>query len=322
MVRSPVPAELLEVMMRHGVMAFVMVTLVALAGPMAWAEDAPAEGPVGCVKVIPPRCECVEREIVVPAVTRLECEPVWDEIEDPVYKTVREAIWVDVEVPIWKTRPVPVYTTQRTPIYADVQVPCWKMRRIPIHVTQRTPVFEEIEVPVFTTERVPVMKEVCDPCTGEITSVPCGCEVRVVQCGTRTEVRIKGFEEKQVQCGWRPERFQDGTRTVKKVVDWEEKRVVCAQRYERYQDGTRTERRCSGFDTKQVQVGTRTLKVPAGTRQREVVVCPAKTRVERERITIPCRRVTVVPDGAAKGTPLAGTEEVLTESEYAAAVGR
>ncbi len=306
--------------MRRLVLALTMAALLVAVGPNAWADD--EQPAVGCVKVIPARCECVEHEVPIPAVTRTEIEVVYVDHEEPVFKTVREPVWEDVEVPVWKSRTVPVYTTQRVPVYEDVEVPCWKIRRIPIYVTQRTPVFEEIEVPVFTSERVPVTKEVCDPCTGEMTTVVCGCDVRVVQCGTRTEMRIKGFEEKQVQCGWRPERFQDGTRTVRKVVDWKEEQVLCTHRYERYQDGTRTERRCTGYKTEEVQCGTRTIKVCAGTREKVIEVCPARMTTRTERITIPCRRVTVVPDGSTKGAPLAGTDEVMTESEFAAAVGR
>lgn len=303
--------------MRRCLMVVLMAGLWAGVSAEAHAEDpAPA---TGCVKVIPARCECVEHEVPVPAVTRIETEPVYEDHEEPIYKMVHEAIWEDVEVPIWKSRRVPVMATRRIPIYEDVEVPCFKVRRIPIYVTHRIPVFEDIEVPVFAAERIPVTKEVCDPCTGEMVTVVCGHDVQVVQCGTRTERRIKGFEEKQVQCGWRPERFQDGTRTVRKVVDWKEEQYECSFRYERYQDGTRTERRCVGHDVKRVQTGTRTIKICTGVREKVVEVCPARMTTRTERVTIPCRRVTVVPDGATKGAPLPGTDEVLTESEYAAA---
>lgn len=266
-------------MMRRAIAAGLMVFL--LAATPAWAEDAPA---VGCVKVIPARCECVEREVVIPAQMGTRCVPVYE----------------DVEVPVYKSRKVPVYTTRRIPIYEDVEVPCWKTRRVPIYVTRKIPVFEDVEVPVFTAQKIPVTRTFTDPCTGCVRTV-CTYDVKVVQCGTRLERRVCGFEEEQVECGWRPERYQDGTRTVKKVVGWDEEEVLCTWRYERYQDGTRTERR------------------RAGTRTETHEIAPARTEIEVERVPVPCRRVTVVPDGTEGAAPLTGTTEVLTETEYAAA---
>ncbi|MDJ0975660.1 MAG: hypothetical protein QNJ98_14455 [Planctomycetota bacterium] len=254
---------------------------VLLLSTPAFAEDAP---PVGCVKVIPERCECVEREVVIPA--RMGTRSI------PVYE--------DVEVPVFKSRRVPVYTTRRIPVYEDVEVPCWKVRRVPMYVTRKIPVFEDVEVPVFAAEKYPVTREFVDPCTGCVRTI-CTFDVKVVQCGTRIERRVCGFEEEQVECGWRPERYQDGTRTVKKVVDWKEEQVLCTWRFERYQDGTRTERRRTGVRTETYEI------------------CPAQTVIEVDRVTVPCRRVTVVPDGTEGAVALPGTTEVMTEAEFAAA---
>lgn len=260
----------------------LVLAVFAIATPAGAEDAAPA---VGCVKVIPARTECVEREIVIPARMATRCVPVYE----------------DVEVPVYKQREVPVYRTRRTPIYEDVEIPCWKVRRVPIYATRRVPVFKDVEVPVFRAERVPVTREVCDPCTGALVPV-CAYDVRVVQCGTRLEPRLCGWEEERVACGWRPERYQEGTRVVKKLVDFKVEQVVCGTRCETYQDGTRTERRQTGV------------------REETYEVCPARTIVRTERIGVPCRRVTVVPDGTAGAQPLPGTDQVMTDSEFAAGI--
>lgn len=207
----------------------ILLAVCAIAVP-AHADE--AEPVVRCVKVIPARTECVEREVVIPARTETRC----------------------------------------TPVYANVEVPCFKVRRVPIYITRRVPIWGEVEVPVFRAQLTPVTREYCDPCTGCVRTV-CSHDVRVVQCGTRLEPRITEYKQERIRCGWREERYQCGTRTERRLT------------------GTRSETR---------------------------EVCPARTVTRTDRVTVPCRRVTVVPDGTTGAEPLSGTTEVLTESEYAA----
>ena len=91
-------------------------------------------------------------------------------------------------------------------------------------------------------------------------------------------------------------------------------------RAERYQDG---------FDVKVVPCGVKTTMVPGeprterrltGHRTETVVVQPAGSRTVTRRIPVPCRRVTVYPDCGPMGGPMAGTTEVMTQSQYRAAV--
>jgi hypothetical protein len=165
--------------------------------------------------------------------------------------------------------------------------------------------------------------------------------------GTRPEQRLVGFREERVACGTRTEKVQVGTRTERRLQGYETRMVAC---------GTECQRYVAGRECREVVVGTTaecfvvktceeevfagierqvvehdvSRRVPAaleislrrtGWRTETEVVCPATTRTVTERVTIPCRRVTVVPDGAPYVAPLPGTEGCMTQSEFAAALG-
>lgn len=103
----------------------------------------------------------VERTVTIPAVTR----------------TVRTAVFETIDVP--------VYGNKCTPMFRDVKVPIYRTRDVPVYRTRRTPKYEEHEVPVYATREIPLTREVCDPCTGERTRVPCGCRTERYQSGVR-----------------------------------------------------------------------------------------------------------------------------------------
>jgi hypothetical protein len=113
-----------------------------------------------------------------------------------------------------------------------------------------------------------------------------------------------------------------GVQRVPRLLGWHEETVLCGHTTERVRCGWRKVEVPCGTTTEQVCVGTREVVRRVGWQADVREVRPATTRIVREPVAHPCRRVTVVPDGAAKGAPVAGTTEVLTDSELAEAYAR
>jgi len=164
---------------------------------------------------------------------------------------------------------------------------------------------------------VPVMKEVCDPCTGERRQVQCGCRTETYQSGSHLETREAGCKEETFQCGTRCETYQCGTETRKEFAGYVTERVQVGTRTECYQSGTTTEQRWCGDKTELVQTGTCDEQRFKGWRTECEVVCPARTEQIEEVVWIPASTVTVVAAVAKEDVkPLPGTTSVLTEAEY------
>jgi hypothetical protein len=105
---------------------------------------------------------------------------------------------------------VPARTAERcTPVFEDLQVP--------VYTTRCEPVWREVQVPVYACRQVPVTRTVCDPCTGEVSTVP---------CGVRTEHYVAEMRTERVRCGTRVERVQCGTRTVRRLAGMHRETVV------------------------------------------------------------------------------------------------
>lgn len=179
----------------------------------------------------------VERTVTIPAVTR----------------TVRTAVFETIDVP--------VYGNKCTPMFRDVKVPIYRTRDVPVYRTRRTPKYEEHEVPVYATREIPLTREVCDPCTGERTRVPCGC---------------------------RTERYQSGVRVVRRQCGYDVERVACGVRCETYQAGHQIRRVRCGTKVERIQTGTRPVKRFKEWKCETQVVCPARERVVRECVRVPC----------------------------------
>ncbi len=199
----------------------------------------------------------------------------------------------------------PVVCERQVPRYETVRVPVYETRRVPVFKTVDRPVFEEREVPVYKTERVPVWGE------KEVTTYH---EVR-------TPVTIKLWspfkcEDRCIELWDKCEKVPSGTAVVPAIVDYEERQVECGRRIERVQVGTEPERVLCGYETVREQVGEREEQRLAGFESQSVVVKPASVRTVTDCVEVPRERVTVIPDGTHRDTPLEGTNRVLTESEY------
>ncbi len=208
--------------------------------------------------------------------------------------------WVEREVqvpavtrrvctPVYETIQVPVYERRCTPRYEEIQVPTYGFRDVPVYRTVKKPVWGEQQVPVYREVKTPVTVSVWNPFCCETKEIELWERCEKVQVGCETVPAIIGYRDEQVHCGMRKERYVTGA-TARKVFVGNDVEVV--------QTATRPERRLSGYKNEVVEVA------------------PATTRTVRERVVIPCRRVTVVADGAQETAAMPGTAEVLTETEY------
>ena len=306
----------------------IFVLCLALAPVVASADDkaqpaaeekaldaAPASTDGPWVRCIPAHVRCEPVEVACPAVTRTRRVCVYEDVQVPVYAAKRTPVYREVEVAVMDCREVPVYRTVCIPQYEDVEVPVMDCREVPVMGVRRVPVYKDVEVPVYGTQRVPLTRECCDPCTGEMRTVPCGFRCETIQTGTRTVRCQDGWREEEIQCGVRLERFQSGTETRKVFAGYKQEQQQCGVRMERFQNGTRTLKVLCGYRCERVEAGTRTVRRLTGYRNETIVVRPAYTRTYMRRVCVPCQAVTVYPDGAAKGEPLPGTAHAVLESE-------
>lgn len=224
----------------------------------------------------PPEPAC--RVEVIPA----SCTWVEREIQVP-------AVTRRVCTPVYESIEVPVYERRCTPRYEEIQVPTYGYRDVPVYRTVTKPVYGEKQVPIYREVKTPVTVNIWNP-------FRCEC--------------------KEVEIWERCEQVQVGCETVPAIVGYRSEQVQCGTRQERYVTGTTTQRVFAGNDVEVVQTGTRAEQRLTGYKNELVVVAPATTRLVRERIEIPCRRVTVVADGAAATQAMPGTSDVLTETEY------
>ncbi|MDJ0975661.1 MAG: hypothetical protein QNJ98_14460 [Planctomycetota bacterium] len=208
--------------------------------------------------------------------------------------------WVEREVqvpavtrrvctPVYETVEVPVYERKCTPRFEEVQVPVYAWRDVPVYRTVKKPVYGEKQVPIYREVKTPVTITVWNPFCCECEEIELYERCEKVQVGCETVPAIVGYRDEQVQCGTRKERYVSG-HTTRQVRVGNDVEVV--------QTGVREERRLTGYKTEMVEVR------------------PASTRVVRERVVIPCRRVTVVAETAETTAALPGTTEVLTEAEF------
>ena len=185
-------------------------------------QDLCLPAPPPCrIEVIPARCEYVEREIVVPAVTDICRVPVYTDVEVPVYEQICEPRYEEVRVPRYETREVPVYAEQCVPVYGDVQVP------------------------IYRTEKRPVTITVWNPFK---------CEDEEIELWEECEDVLCGYETRQGVVGERTERVQVGTRTEQYIAGYETQQVLAGHVTRQVQSGTRTERRLTGYPTETVVV--------------------------------------------------------------------
>lgn len=206
---------------------------------------------------------------------------------------------------------VPVRCLQRVPIYEPVLVPVYETRQVPVYEDVERPTYETYEVPVYRTERVPVWGEREVPVYRQVKEPVTICLWNPFCC-----------EDAEIELWDRCTSVPCGTQKVQAIVDHEERQVECGTRTERRQTGTTRERVLTGHRCEQVQVGTREVRRFVGCELRDVVTQPAATRTVTECIEVPARSVTVTPDGTRRDEPLAGSEAVLSESEYQAALAQ
>ncbi|MFV1959459.1 MAG: hypothetical protein ACC662_08620, partial [Planctomycetota bacterium] len=81
-------------------------------------------------------------------------------------------------------------------------------------------VTKEIEEEVWQNRRVPPTKERRDPCTGEITTIPCGSRNERVFAGKRKRTVFDHYEPEEREIGWSWERVETGKRTKKVFAGW------------------------------------------------------------------------------------------------------
>ena len=246
-------------------LTWVVVVAVGLGTALPALAEEPCAAPAR-MEVIPAHVRCVERTVVVPAVTCERRVPVYETVMVPTYERVCVPVYEQVETAVWATREVPVVRTVMEPVYRECDVPIYQEVCKPVRVTLWNPFgCEDLDVKLWNTSE-------CVP------------------CGTEKKTMIVGHEPRQVVCGTRLERVQVGT---------ESKSVLVGHREERVARGERAERRQTGWTTE------------------VTVVRPASSRTVIERVPVPCRTVTVVPDESAPvAKPLPSTDEVMGETQF------
>jgi hypothetical protein len=280
--------------------------------------------PVLCVRQTIPACfETRTRTVEVAAVTCQVRVPTYENVEVPVYQTKCTPEYRDVEVPVYAHRTVPVYAERQVPRYESFETPIYRTRSVPVYTTRKVARYENVDVPCYEHRRVPITQEVCDPSTGAFHTVVCGYRTETFQSGTRSERRLAGYDDEQVQCGTRCERYQDGTQTGQRLAGYTTERYQSGTRQERFQADTRTEQVFVRNRSEVVQTGVRTERRLAGHTTEERILCPARTHVVTERVAIPARSVTVAVGAPVdQVTPLDGTTEVLSQAGYDREVAR
>lgn len=254
------------------VAAVLILTLAPLVSAGGEGEEENASASASCrVAVIPACCVAIEHEVVVPAVTRRVCTP------------------------IYETKTVPVFEIRRTPRYRTVEKPVYAWRTVPVYEAGRTPIWGRQKMLVYREVTSPVLMPVLNPFC---------CDCRVVKVGEQKRCALVDQGSKPAIVGYRQESRALGMRREKYVVR------------------TTTERIIEGYDVERVQVGTREARRLKGYHTKLVEIAAASSRVLEQRITLPARRVTVVPPDAVEQALLPGTSAVLSEAEYDAAVAR
>lgn len=142
------------------------------------------------------------------------CEPVYEEVDVPVYACRAVPQTRTVQVPRYVWREEPVYREWQEPVHGCRTVPVMIEREVPVTVVGYDPNrCQEVEMPLFTT-------------------------TEPFQIAVRREPAIVGYRTCKVCCGTRRVRVQDG---------YETRTAPCAPRQELVQVGTRKERRLVGW---------------------------------------------------------------------------
>ena len=213
--------------------------------------------------------------------------PAWT--ERVVQERTTPACFEERCVPQYETSTEVIMQKVCRPKVVHVQVPVYGLKAVPVYETRKIPVCGNVTVPVYAARRVPVMGLGID-CDCKEVDVPLFWRTEQVQCGVRQEKRNLGFKKEKVQVG-----------TVNQMC----------------QTGFRTEERICGIEEVEVIAGTREVRRICGHVTGSVMVCPAVTKSVNVAIEHPGRWVTV---GDAGSPPITGTEAVMTEAEYRAAV--
>lgn len=194
-------------------------------------------------------------------------------------------------VPVYEEIGVPVHETRRTPRYRTVQVPVYETRMEPQYRTERVPRYEWREEPArelgLKSTSITLPNPFACDCDMDLPFLP----RPTLECRTEPVRVCVGYDTRVVQCGMKAVEHQVGTE-ARQVLD--------------------------GYDTQRVQTGTRTERRISGFRNEPYEICPARTRIERECVSVPARAVLVVPDEHVAAFESTGpSHEVISESAFA-----
>ncbi len=271
----------------------------------------------------------------------------------PTYRTCEVPTYKEVDVAIYDYREVPVKRTRKVYKYEDVEFPVLKTERTPATREVWEPQYEEGEVPNYVTVKVPKREIIKDCVTGDEVCRVCGHEEKEVLQGTKRFKTLTGHKRTKKKMGVRLRWKQEGTRKVRRVTGIKIEQLPDGTKREKYQVGTRKDVRIVGYTTQKVpsgtcrkrvkvgesvsrvyagvryikqRIGTRTVQHANGYRTKDILVKPGSRITERDYVRTPRRMVTVIPDAMENTSedrqpgPLPTTTEVMTESEYHAAL--
>lgn len=194
-------------------------------------------------------------------------------------------------VPVYEVTQEPIYGCRTVPNVGAVAKPIQGFRQEPIYEIRRTPVCGHVSEIVYAQVCKPIMGvDLFSWCEERMT--PWGYARIEAPCGTRRVPKVLGYKEEKVQVG---------TALVPCKAGW------------------RVEKQFLGYGQEQVVVGTREVRRVVRHITETVIVRPARYETVTETFQRPARWVTV-SDAAVRPQPLAGTQEVLTEAQLAAAI--
>ncbi|MDJ0975664.1 MAG: hypothetical protein QNJ98_14475 [Planctomycetota bacterium] len=229
---------------RSGLLALLLVCAFAAPAAAGPESDAgTARTPIPQVGEIPARTIEVEREVFFPAVVQRICTPIYETIEVPVEERRVTPKFEEQEVPVYAWRLVPVYRTVETPIHGTELEPLYVpvKRRVSLPVCapfscgcKQIPLYEKcakVQVAWLEKETVEGYRKDSLPrgmrreryvARHETKRVRVGEDVEVVQVGTRTERRLKGYSTEVIELS--PAR----TEVVKETITIPARRVTVA----------------------------------------------------------------------------------------------
>jgi hypothetical protein len=194
-------------------------------------------------------------------------------------------------VPIYEVTQEPIYGCRTVPQTGAIAKDVQNFRHEPIYEIRRTPICGHVSETVYA--------QLCRPIMGvdlfswcEDRKTPWGYRTIEVPCGTKRVPKVLGYKEERVQIGTA--------------------RVPCA-------GGFRIEKQFLGYGQEQIVVGMREVRRIVRYVNETVIVRPARYETVTETFQRPGRWVTV-SDAATRPDLLPGTEELMTEAQFAGAV--